>query len=450
MSDETYVDEAGRFTMKREYGSQWTITLTGETFQNALIYDDEQHKEDTIKKKGWYLRSPEFEACMKKYGFERYDSEDYPIDPIYTGYAIFPGDKEKEIWVKLAFRDFQEIDGDHSIELSPYHYDDEEYNNERLEIYWNVIGAGLHDAMVAYLNDEDCSGERAKEAAKEKQRKMLQAKENALAAEYQAKKNITRKLKENRKTKLLSLRNRFVANQSKKNNKLPNNNNYYESNAEYTVPNLKNTTLLSKLNYNSPVSHAFLVAVKDSAHIHAVDESERIPYSELNEAVLLPAMSLSAEQFLCKGIVASGYLKDSILRSDIVVALVEPAEEKNDSYFVGLATLVVKEDALEIDVICTQIGYKLAGKLLMNKVITISTKLGKSKIELLSVKNPETVAFYKRLLFKKVAPNNNFAKQGTRKGLIAFRRRTTRKKSNSNEPAGGAGASGAAAGAGKN
>ena len=70
---------------------------------------------------------------------------------------------------------------------------------------------------------------------------------------------------------------------------------------------------------------------------------------------------------------------------------------------------------------------------------TIQDQLGKSKIELLSVGNPDTIKFYKRFLFKRVNPENEFAKKGTRKGLIAYRRRVTRKKAVSDKPAGGAG-----------
>jgi sialic acid synthase SpsE len=62
------------------------------------------------------------------------------------------------------------------------------------------------------------------------------------------------------------------------------------------------------------------------------------------------------------------------------------------------------------------------------KLIKIAKKLGKEKIELLSVANPDTIRFYKRMLFKKVKSSNTFAKEGTRKRLIAFRRRITRKK----------------------
>ena len=439
----SYTDDEGRFTIEGGgYSSYWVVTLTGKEFNDAMQYDLETHKAEPLLKRGWNIPSIEFDKCMKKYGFERYDNKEYPIDPSYIGYAIFHGDPDKEMWVKMTFANFYEKEADHIIQISPYHEGDEEYNNELLETYWNVIGTGLHNAIVAFLKDEDCSGERAKEIAIEKERQILRAKENALTAQYQAKKNLSRKVKEERKKKLEALRNTYVLEQNTKNVLLPNNTNYYNSNEEFELPNASNTKLISRLENNTPVKHKFVVAVKDNAYMHAADEEERISYTVLNELVLLPAWSLSSEKFLCKGIVSTNYVKDSIIRSDITVALIEPTAEDDDSYFAGIATLVVKADAIEIDVICSQIGYKMAGKLLMNKVMQIATKLGKSKVELLSVKNPETVAFYKRFLFKKVAPNNNFAKQGTRKGLIAFRRRITRKNkgSNKNKPAGGSGA----------
>ena len=136
---------------------------------------------------------------------------------------------------------------------------------------------------------------------------------------------------------------------------------------------------------------------------------------------------------MCLGINYS-YIKTSIKKSDIVLLLYEQNEKKDDTYIAGIATFIVKDNAIEIDLICSQLGYKMAGRLLMNKVIKIAKKLGKGKVELLSVSNPD-IQFYKRLKFKKVRSNNEFAKQGTRKRLIAFRRRITHKK-----PAGGAGA----------
>jgi hypothetical protein len=446
MTTETYIDELGRFTIEKDsYLHEWKFTITGEEFRSALDYDSYIHKEDLSLKQGFKVPTDEFDKCMKKYGFERYDNKEYPISDLYNtrGYAIFPGDEDKEMWVKMMFTNFSSHkEGGNIIQVTPYHEEDGEYNDALLETYWNIIGVGLHDAIVAFLKDEDCSGERAKEAALEKERQIMQAKENAILLEYQAKKNLSRRLKEDRQKKLKSLHNAYINAYIKTN--LPENNNYYKSNDEYVSPDLTKSQLFSRIE-NAPVSHTFIVAVKNDAYASAANDDERIRYTDLNELVLLPAWKLSIAKFLCKGMVESDYVKDSIIRSDITVALIEPTAEKDDSYFAGLATLLVKEDAVEIDVICSQIGYKMAGKLLMNKVIEIATKLGKSKIELLSVKIPETVAFYKRFLFKKVGPNNNFSKKET-SNLIALRRRITRKiaGSNKNKPADGESAAGGA------
>ena len=69
---------------------------------------------------------------------------------------------------------------------------------------------------------------------------------------------------------------------------------------------------------------------------------------------------------------SKSFVKDSIHKANITIALIEPTAEKDDSYFAGIATLLVKKDAIEIDTICSQIGYKMAGKILINKIINIS------------------------------------------------------------------------------
>jgi hypothetical protein len=316
---------------------------------------------------------------------------------------------------------------------------DEEYNDGIIEIHWQTICNDIYKALISFLNDEDCSGERAKAEAKEKERRLIRQKEEAIEAEYEAKKHIERKAKEAREKKLEEIREKIIKELTEKNNKLSNISSY-NSNREYESPDLKDMSLISHFNLNKPVKHKFIIAVKNKEYIDAIDEDERISYSDLNDIILLPVWNLSVKRFLCVG-VSESFVKDSIIRSDITIALVEPTAERDDTYFAGVATLIVKDDAIEIDTICSQIGYKMGGRLLMNKIITIARKLGKQKIELLSLKNPSTVRFYKRFLFKKVRSNNNFGKAGTRKGLLPLRRRITMKKPNSDKPAGGAGKS---------
>ena len=76
----------------------------------------------------------------------------------------------------------------------------------------------------------------------------------------------------------------------------------------------------------------------------------------------------------------------------------------------------------------------MAGKLLLHKIMRIAMRLGKEKIELLSVDNPHTLQFYQRFGFKKVPPYNAYAQEGKYKKLIAYRRRISRKNGKAAPP----------------
>lgn len=435
MSDEdkAYIDDENRFIINHLYNS-WQIKLIGDEFRDALLYDKEQHSKNLAFKKIYQIPSDDFDKCLKKYGFNAYSDKDYELTGSNRGYVVFEGDRDTEMYIKISFQLFDNIEADNNFEISSYYNDDKEYTNEIIEIHWKTIFENIYRAITVFLRDEDCSGERAKEEAKEEKRRLIRQKEEAIEAKYELKKDIERKAKESREKTLGEIKEKVLKKHNVESNTLTNISSY-NSNRGYESPNLKDVKLVSHFNSNTHVDHQFIIAIKNKEYIDAVDEDERISYSDLNNIILLPVWSLSMKQFLCIGL-SKSFLKDSIIRSDITIALVEPTAERDDSYFAGVATLIVKDDAIEIDTICSQIGYKMGGRLLMNKIITIARKLGKSKIELLSLKNPSTVRFYKRFLFKKVRSNNNFGKIGTRKGLLPLRRRITRKK-----PAGGAGKS---------
>jgi hypothetical protein len=440
--DKTYIDDEKRYIIERNMFGSWKIKIISKELKEAIRNDIQRHKNEPVLKRGFQIPSVEFNKCMKKYGFEEYKDDEYPIEYYFRGYTVFSGDKDNEMWIKINFGIFYNEDDDHTYDLSAYYEGDEEYNSEILDIHWKTVFESIYNAIIAFLNDEDCSGERAKREVKEKERRLAREKKEALDAEFKMKENLKRLYKEERGKTLQNLKAKKIAEKLKmveneKNVKVFNNNEYYNSNSSYTSPDLANVSMISYFNFNKAVKHQFIIAIRDKEHMGAVAEGDEvISYSTLNDIIALPAWHLSVKNYLCLG-VGDKFVKESIHRSDITIALIEPTPDGDDTYFAGIATLGVNKDAIEIDLICSQIGYKLAGKLLMNKIVKIAKNLGKPKLELFSVKNPDTLRFYKKFLFKKVRSNNTFAKKYRKTDLIPLRRRITRKKSGS--PAGGAG-----------
>lgn len=384
-----------------------------------------------IKRSDQLFRSDkQFIECMSKYGFEE-TMDDYGN----RSYIFFKGDKSKEILIKITdqhveteevkFGDFINILYTYNFKVSASYFEDEgEYTGEVLIDNWEVIAEAFYKAIISYLKDEDCSGKRTK---------LKSVREDALNNYYRRIELKENRVKEDERVDLLR---KLSTKYSKKENKelnLENISNYNTNVSPVALSNNTNIKLISHF-LKKDVEYQFLIATKKIYEDKISSEGVLIDSSDILEHILIPSELLAIKKFMCLGINYS-YIKTSIKKSDIVLLLYEQNEKKDDTYIAGIATLIVKDNAIEIDLICSQLGYKMAGRLLMNKVIKITKKLDKEKVELLSVGNPDTIQFYKRLKFKKVRSNNEFAKQGTRKRLIAFRRRITRKK-----PAGGAGA----------
>jgi hypothetical protein len=216
----------------------------------------------------------------------------------------------------------------------------------------------------------------------------------------------------------------------------------YSNNEHIELPRFNELSLKSRLtNVESEVVHRFAIATKEHKYDHVSDVNDVLLAPKDRGDILNDVLRLSNNNFMCGGI-SLGYIPHSIQNADIVLVIVEwdAAGVEDYSYNAGFATLKVKPTALEIDLICTNIGYKHGGLLLMDKVFKIAQILGIEKVELKSVTNKATLDFYKRLGFKKVSAENNFAKE-TKGGLIPYRRRITRRAN------GAAGAAAAGAGA---
>lgn len=225
----------------------------------------------------------------------------------------------------------------------------------------------------------------------------------------------------------------------------------YNTNENVEVPGNAGVLLRTRLeNVERNVDSFFVFYTKDGAYDHLVSESDfTINKSQIYAVIKSPVKYLAQRQFLCDGI-NKPYIEESIDRADIVILLLETdsAGVEDYSYTGGFATLLVKPNAVEIDLICANIGYKYGGRLLMDRVFKITQALGLEKVELGSVSNKATLDFYRRMGFKKVPAENNFAKVVTAKELTPYRRRITRKhRGAAGAAAAGAGAAGAAAAA---
>ncbi len=219
----------------------------------------------------------------------------------------------------------------------------------------------------------------------------------------------------------------------------------YNTNENVEVPGNAGVLLRTRLeNVERNVDSFFVFYTKDGAYDHLVSESDfTINKSQIYAVIKSPVKYLAERQFLCDGI-NKPYIEESIDKADIVILLLETdsAGVEDYSYTGGFVTLLVKPNAVEIDLICANIGYKYGGRLLMDRVFKITKALGLEKVELGSVSNKATLDFYRRMGFKKVPDENNFAKVVTAKGLTPYRRRITRKHRGA---AAGAGAAAAAA-----
>jgi hypothetical protein len=221
----------------------------------------------------------------------------------------------------------------------------------------------------------------------------------------------------------------------------------YNTNENVEVPGNAGVLLRTRLeNVERNVDSFFVFYTKDGAYDHLVSESDfTINKSQIYAAIKSPVKYLAERKFLCDGI-NKPYIEESIDKADIVILLLETdsAGVEDYSYTVGFTTLLVKPNSVEIDLICANIGYKYGGRLLMDRVFKITKALGLEKVELGSVSNKATLDFYRRMGFKKVPAENNFAKVVIAKGLTPYRRRITRKHRGA---AGAAGAAAAGAGA---
>lgn len=435
------------------------VSLYGKALDQLIANYEKANKGSKIDPIMYYVylksrklpyESREFRECMKARGLIYYEDEDASYK---KGYIAFEGDEDKEIYFKLDSFKAEREKSVYTLQFnilpiydSDFDDDDWAYFRKVVTAHWKVLVEAIYDSIVAYLKGEECDPVLAAKAAEAAAAAKLAAKEEELWKSKQRKaaerkKNIARKstLKKSRGAPL----NNGLA-------KLENISKYSSSNEGYVTPTKKNVTLKSRISgLNNDLSYNILIAVQNAAtkkHLVEGGVDNIIKEDDVFEKIYKPIITLVSKGAICGGI-SQNFVRKSIRGNsatghkgaDIILLLHEvPSAEvaADDTYIAGMATLIVKPAAIEVDVICSQIAYKMGGTLLMNKIIEIARLLGKEKIELLSVYGRDTVRFYTdKFGFKRVKPEDPFAMEAKRKGLIPLRRRVTRKK-----PAGGAGA----------
>ena len=430
------------------------VSLYGEALYQLVANYKKANKEGKIdpimhyvylKSRKLPYESPEFRECMKARGLIYYEDEDTPYK---KGYIAFEGDEDKEIYFKLDSFKAEREKSVYTLEFkilpiydSEFDDDDWAYFRKVVTENWKVLIEAIYDSIVAYLKGEICDPVRAAAAARKAEEKQIL--QNKKAKTMTRKKLIAfeRTLK-NKSLKKLSAQNNGLAKLS--------NITKYNSNEGYNTPTVKNVTLKSRIHGNNKdLPYTINIAInKEGIKKRLVDAGLKDIVEDTNiyKKVYDPIFTLISERNMCRGI-SQNFVRKSIIgnsntghkSADIILLMREiaPAEAAADNtYVAGMATLIVKPAAIEVDVICSQVAYKMAGTLLMNKIVEIARALGKEKIELLSVYGRDTVRFYTdKFGFKRAKPEDPFAMEAKRKGLIPLRRRVTRKK-----PAGGAGA----------
>jgi len=145
-------------------------------------------------------------------------------------------------------------------------------------------------------------------------------------------------------------------------------------------------------------------------------------------------------KFLCKGL-NPNYILDSFDNVDAVVIISSSINILPNGNIFGFALINFNEqsNSIYIDVICSHIGIKGAGDILINKIEDISRRLLITKIELKSVKR--AISFYEKygftkydkscddmcLMMKSINTKNGGKKRKTNKQRKSIKIKKTRK-----------------------
>jgi hypothetical protein len=142
----------------------------------------------------------------------------------------------------------------------------------------------------------------------------------------------------------------------------------------------------------------FLLNNDDKLHVYSNNEDVNLyeTYKNVKDSIL---RFINNSEFLCKGL-NPDYIFNSFEKVDAVVIIGSSSILPNGNIF-GFALIKFDEDnnSLYIDVICSHIGIKGAGDVLIKKIEHITKKIYMTSIYLKSVKS--AITFYEKYGFIK-------------------------------------------------
>ena len=169
--------------------------------------------------------------------------------------------------------------------------------------------------------------------------------------------------------------------------------------------NIKNTNTKTSIYFRpSETSHLddikLLLENHDKIDIYPNSEDVN-PYNSYQNVTDYIYRIISTSEFLCKGL-NPDYILESFNKVDAVIVIGSSSMNilPNGNIFgFALINFDEKKNSIYIDVICSHIGIKGAGDILINEIEYISRKLFMAKIYLKSVKS--AISFYEKYGFIK-------------------------------------------------
>lgn len=142
-----------------------------------------------------------------------------------------------------------------------------------------------------------------------------------------------------------------------------------------------------------------LLEADDKINVHSNDEDVN-SYNSYKNVTDYIYRIINKTMFLCKGL-NPGYILDSFDNVDAVIIIGSTMDILPNGNIFGFALINFDEktNSIYIDVICSHIGIKGAGDILINEIEYISRRLFVTKIQLKSVKS--AISFYEKYGFIK-------------------------------------------------
>ena len=125
---------------------------------------------------------------------------------------------------------------------------------------------------------------------------------------------------------------------------------------------------------------------------------------------------------LCTGL-TPGFIAAAFFESDIALV----ARDNLSQNIIGIAAIDIKEEIMDIKLICSNRYYGNAGRWLMTYILIYAKKLGMTHITLASVKKPKIQNFYKSFHMRRTGSNGSLVKYKRRLRSKSATRKNTSK-----------------------